>query len=86
MAKAQREWAEMLAAKQPLGVEEVVAFVNSVVGSLQGTAESSLTSATAGLEAVVPLALFLSRSLGKVSFQMLALPLPDVDWALAIIL
>ena len=72
MAKAQREWAEALAAQQPLAREEVDAFVGSVASSsgsavADGGATGSLAAAATSLEAVVPLALFLSRSLGKVS-------------------
>lgn len=70
MAKAQREWAEALAAQQPLAQEEVAAFVSSVArsnGAVDGGAAGLLAAAAASLEAVVPLALFLSRSLGKVS-------------------
>ncbi|KAL4452207.1 hypothetical protein ABPG75_007869 [Micractinium tetrahymenae] len=72
MAKAQREWAEALAAQQPLAREDVAAFVSSIASSSSsagGVADSgaagALAAAAASLEAVVPLALFLSRSLGK---------------------
>lgn len=72
MAKAQREWAETLAAQQPLTRDEVAAFVSSVAsssgaGATDGGAAPPASAAAASLEAVVPLALFLSRSLGKVS-------------------
>ena len=68
MAKAQREWAEALAARQPLTADEVAAFVDSVAASAAAAngAGSSAAAAAASLEAVVPLALFLSRSLGRV--------------------
>ncbi len=68
MAKAQRDWAEALAARQPLPADEVAAFVDSVAASAAAAngAGGGAATAAASLEAVVPLALFLSRSLGKV--------------------
>lgn len=68
MAKAQREWAIALAARQPLTADDVTAFTSSVAASAATADGSSGGSAAAAgsLEAVVPLALFLSRSLGKV--------------------
>jgi len=75
MAKAQREWAEALSKQQPLAAEEVAAFVSSVgssaavAGAAGDGAAGSTAAAAASLEAVVPLALFLSRSLGKVSLR-----------------
>lgn len=68
MAKAQREWAEALAERQPLAAEEVTAFAASVASSAAAAngAGGGMAAAAASLEAVVPLALFLSRSLGKV--------------------
>ena len=67
MAKAQRDWAEALAARQPPPADEVVAFVDSVAASAAtANGPGSAATAAASLEAVVPLALFLSRSLGKV--------------------
>lgn len=66
MAKAQLEWAEALAARQPAAQDEVAAFVSSVASSLAvGGSEGGAGAASAGLQAVVPLARFLSRSLGK---------------------
>jgi hypothetical protein len=62
MAKAQREWAESLAVKHPVEPDEVASFVASVASSTACGADG----AEAGLEAVVPLCLFLSKSLGKV--------------------
>lgn len=68
MAKAQRDWAESLAARQPVQADEVAAFVDSVAAGAAAAngAGGSAATAAASLEAVVPLALFLSRSLGKV--------------------
>lgn len=77
MAKAQREWAEALAARQSLAKEEVVAFVGSVTAASKSSTATAAgdtvgapAAAAASLEAVVPLALFLSRSLGKVSSRV----------------
>lgn len=68
MAKAQRDWAEALAARHPPPADEVAAFVDSVAASAAAAngAGGVAATAAASLEAVVPLALFLSRSLGKV--------------------
>ena len=66
MAKAQLEWAEALAARQPVAEDEVATFVGGVESSLAaGGSDGGAGAASAGLQAVVPLARFLSRSLGK---------------------
>ena len=70
MAKAQREWAEALASAYAVTQDEVVAFVDSVMSSAAAASGAGGSEAVAGvaahLEAMVPLALFLSRSQGKV--------------------
>ena len=69
MPKAQREWAQALAAKQALAADEVASFVSSIASST-AAAIGPAGSAAANLEAVVPLAQFLSQSLGKVGFAV----------------
>jgi hypothetical protein len=66
MPKAQREWAQTLATKQALAADEVASFVSSVASSAAAVSGAA-ASAAANLEAVVPLAQFLSQSLGKVN-------------------
>lgn len=67
MVRAQQEWAEDLAERQPLSAEDVSAFVNSVASSMAAAANVRPgEGAAAALESLVPLSLFLSKSLGKV--------------------
>ncbi|KAL4857248.1 Phosphatidylinositol 4-kinase alpha 1 [Chlorella vulgaris] len=66
MVRAQQEWAEDLAERQPLTAEDVSAFVNSLASSMAAAANGRLgEGAAAALESLVPLSLFLSKSLGK---------------------
>lgn len=79
MVKAHREYAEALAARQTLSQDDVTAFVGSVASAARAAPDGSAAQAAAGLEAVVPLALFLSRSLGKV--RMGGFPQAQVPWS-----